>query len=113
MMKKKKLLEGKKKELDAQAVAALAEKKCKLQKEITVSPSKSEIDLGVFSAKVGNQLEKMFKSNGSRAPKPGKGVRKIDISKITPPSSPPSITFGLTPPRPDPRGKGKEDDVEV
>ncbi|MFS7921512.1 hypothetical protein Hanom_Chr03g00237621 [Helianthus anomalus] len=113
MMKKKKLLEDKKKELDAQAAAALAEKKSKLQKETTVAPSEPEIDLGVFSAKAGNQLEKIFKSAGSRAPKPGKGVRKIDISKITPPASPPSRTFGLTPQRPDPRGKGKEDDVEV
>ncbi|MFS7907829.1 hypothetical protein Hanom_Chr01g00075951 [Helianthus anomalus] len=40
------------------------------------------------------------------------GVHKVDISKITPPTSPPSRTFGLSPPRPDPRGKEKEDEVE-
>ncbi|MFS7936662.1 hypothetical protein Hanom_Chr05g00418411 [Helianthus anomalus] len=56
----------------------------------------------------------MFKSaSGSRAPKSGKGARKIDISKITPPASPPSKTFDLSPPRSDSRGKRKEDDVEV
>ncbi|MFS7991984.1 hypothetical protein Hanom_Chr12g01077011 [Helianthus anomalus] len=60
--KKEKLLEDKKKELDAQAVAALAEEKSKLQKETTTAPSESEIDLGVFSVKPGNLLEKMYNS---------------------------------------------------
>ncbi|KAM0014184.1 hypothetical protein Hdeb2414_s0037g00732861 [Helianthus debilis subsp. tardiflorus] len=46
-------------------------------------------------------------------PKSGKGARKIDISKITPPASPPSRTFDLSPPHSDPKGKRKEDDVEV
>ncbi|MFS7967835.1 hypothetical protein Hanom_Chr09g00790411 [Helianthus anomalus] len=64
-------------------------------------PSESEIDLGVFSAKAGNLLEKMYKSAGSR------GVRKINISKITLPESPPSQTFDLSTPRPDPNEKGK------
>ncbi|MFS7991977.1 hypothetical protein Hanom_Chr12g01076941 [Helianthus anomalus] len=58
--KKEKLLEDKKKELDARAAAALAEKKSKLQKETATAPSESEIDLGVFSVKLGNLLEKMF-----------------------------------------------------
>ncbi|KAF5758912.1 hypothetical protein HanXRQr2_Chr16g0734911 [Helianthus annuus] len=67
IMKNRKALEDKKKELDAQVAAAMAEKKSKLQKETAAAPSESEIDLGVFSAKVGNLLEKMFKSaSGSR-----------------------------------------------
>ncbi|MFS7928951.1 hypothetical protein Hanom_Chr04g00326811 [Helianthus anomalus] len=114
IVKKKKLLEDKKKDLDAQAAAALAEKKSKLQKETTTAPSESEIDLGVFSAKAGNLLEKMYKSvSGSRVPKSDKGTRGVDISQITPPESPPSRTFDLSPPLPDPKGKGKKDDVEV
>ncbi|MFS8016376.1 hypothetical protein Hanom_Chr15g01367891 [Helianthus anomalus] len=40
-------------------------------------------------------------------------MRKVDISKITPPASPPSKPLDLFPPRSDPKGKGKEDDVEV
>ncbi|MFS7966207.1 hypothetical protein Hanom_Chr09g00771131 [Helianthus anomalus] len=44
--------------------------------------------------------------------KSGKGAREVDISKITPPTSPPSRTFGLSPPHVDP-GKRKEDDMEV
>ncbi|MFS7962635.1 hypothetical protein Hanom_Chr08g00728951 [Helianthus anomalus] len=114
MMKKRKLLEDKKKELDAQAAAALSEKKSKLQKETTVAPSESEIDLGVFSVKTGNRLEKIFKSaSDSRAPKSGHSVCKIDISKITTPTSPPSKPLDLSPPLPDSKGKGNEDDVEV
>ncbi|MFS7938069.1 hypothetical protein Hanom_Chr05g00435161 [Helianthus anomalus] len=108
MMMKKKILEDKKKELDAQAAAALAEKKSKLQKETTAAPSESEIDLGMFSAKTGNRLEKY-----SITPKSGRSVRKIDISKITPPTSPPSKPLDLSPPRPDLKGNVKEDDVEV
>ncbi|MFS7966186.1 hypothetical protein Hanom_Chr09g00770891 [Helianthus anomalus] len=102
----------KKKELDVQAAAALAEKKSKFQKE-TVAPSDSEIDLGLFSEKTGNRLEKIFKSaSGSRAPKSGRSVRKIDISKITLSTSPPSKPLDLSPTRSDPKEKGKEDDVE-
>ncbi|MFS7888806.1 hypothetical protein Hanom_Chr00s000002g01599401 [Helianthus anomalus] len=37
--------------------------------------------------------------------KPGKGTRTVDISKITPPSSPPSRTFRLSPPHADPGEK--------
>ncbi|KAJ0955844.1 hypothetical protein HanPSC8_Chr01g0007601 [Helianthus annuus] len=110
----RKLLEDKKKEFDAQAAAALAERISKLQKETTAAPSESEIDLGVFSVKAGNRLENIFKSAScSRAPKSGRSVRKIDISKITPPTSPPSKPLDLSPPRPDSKGKGKKDDVEV
>ncbi|KAJ0792308.1 hypothetical protein HanOQP8_Chr01g0016421 [Helianthus annuus] len=112
IMKKKKVLEDKKKELDEQVAAALAAKKTKLQKETPPAPSESEIDLGVFSAKHGNLLEKIFAASGSQGAKSGKGTRKFDISKITPPTSPPSRTFGLSPPHPDPRGKEKKDEVE-
>ncbi|KAJ0463668.1 hypothetical protein HanHA300_Chr14g0518291 [Helianthus annuus] len=42
----------------------------------------------------------------------GKSARKFDISKITPPTSPPSRTFGLSPSHPDSRGKEKKDEVE-
>ncbi|KAM0026151.1 hypothetical protein Hdeb2414_s0020g00554801 [Helianthus debilis subsp. tardiflorus] len=62
MMKKRKMFEDKKTELDAQAAAALAEKKYKFQKESTAAPLESEIELGVFSEKTGNRLEKIFKS---------------------------------------------------
>ncbi|KAM0046980.1 hypothetical protein Hdeb2414_s0009g00323091 [Helianthus debilis subsp. tardiflorus] len=109
---KKKALEDKKKELDAQVAAALAAKKARLQKETLPAPSESEIDLGIFSAKHGNLLEKIYTTSSSRGAKSGKGVHKVDISKITPPTSPPSRTFGLSPPHPEPRGKGKEDEVE-
>ncbi|MFS7916007.1 hypothetical protein Hanom_Chr02g00172041 [Helianthus anomalus] len=61
-MKKEKAHEDKKKELDAQAAATLADKKSRLQMETTATPSESEIDLSVFSATAGNRLEKMFKS---------------------------------------------------
>ncbi|KAM0061697.1 hypothetical protein Hdeb2414_s0004g00139191 [Helianthus debilis subsp. tardiflorus] len=141
-MEKKSVLEEKKKELDEQAAATLAVKKSKLQKETPPAPSESEVDFGVFSAKHGNLLEKIFVASGSHGTKfcicilfftsllclflfffsimivfvtgvkSGKAPRKVDISKITPPTSPPSRTFGLSPPHVD-RGKRKEDDVKV
>ncbi|KAL9991767.1 hypothetical protein Hdeb2414_s1257g00999881 [Helianthus debilis subsp. tardiflorus] len=62
MMKKRKILEDKKRELDAQAaVVLLSEKKSKFI-GTTVAPSKSEIDLGVFRNKSSNRLEKIFKA---------------------------------------------------
>ncbi|KAJ0700216.1 hypothetical protein HanOQP8_Chr10g0365191 [Helianthus annuus] len=113
IVKRKKALEDKKKELDEQAAAALAEKKSRSQKETTAAPSESEVDLGVFSAKPRNLLEKIYESaSGSRGVKSGKSAPKVDISKITPPTSPPSRIFGLSPPHADP-GKRKKDDVEV
>ncbi|MFS8025405.1 hypothetical protein Hanom_Chr16g01474571 [Helianthus anomalus] len=60
IMKKRKTLEDKKRELDEQAAAALPSKKSKLQKETPPAPSESEIDMGVFSAKRGNLLEKRY-----------------------------------------------------
>ncbi|MFS7983963.1 hypothetical protein Hanom_Chr11g00980901 [Helianthus anomalus] len=121
IMKKKKALEDKKKELDAHAAATLVEKKSKLQKDTATAPSESEIYLGVFSAKASNLLEKMYNSaSGSRdcvysytaVPKSGKSTRKVDIYQITPPTSPPSRPFDLSPPHLDSRGKEKEDEFE-
>ncbi|KAM0061769.1 hypothetical protein Hdeb2414_s0004g00139991 [Helianthus debilis subsp. tardiflorus] len=112
IMKKKKALEDKKKELDEQAAAALAAKKPKLQKETPPAPSESEIDLGVFTTKHGNLLEKIYVASGSQGVKSCKDPHKVDILKITPPTSPPSRTFDLSPPHVD-RGKRKEADVEV
>ncbi|KAJ0713928.1 hypothetical protein HanPI659440_Chr13g0483971 [Helianthus annuus] len=82
-------------------------------KDTATAPSELEVDLGVFNAKACNLLEKVYKSaSGSRAPKSSKGARKIDISKITPPASPPSKPLDLSPHLPDTRGKEKEDEVE-
>ncbi|MFS7905864.1 hypothetical protein Hanom_Chr01g00052651 [Helianthus anomalus] len=113
IMKKKKVLEDKKKELDEQAAAALAAKKSKLQKDTPPAPSESEIDLGVFSAKRGNLLEKIYVASGSQGANSGKAPRKINISKITPPSSPPSRTFDLSPPHDDMGEKERKNDVEI
>ncbi|KAJ0651617.1 hypothetical protein HanOQP8_Chr15g0562881 [Helianthus annuus] len=66
ILKKKKVLEDKKKELDEQDAAALAPKKSKLQKETPPAPSESEVDLGVFSAKCGNLLQKIYAASGSQ-----------------------------------------------
>ncbi|KAM0055576.1 hypothetical protein Hdeb2414_s0006g00207781 [Helianthus debilis subsp. tardiflorus] len=60
LAKKQKILEDKKRELDAQVAAVLYEKKLKFMGE-TVAPSELEVDLGVFSKKSGNLLEKIFK----------------------------------------------------
>ncbi|MFS8019260.1 hypothetical protein Hanom_Chr15g01401711 [Helianthus anomalus] len=91
IMKKKKVLEDKKKEVDEQAAAVLAAKKSKLQ-----------------NAKRGNLLEKIYAASSSQGVKSGKGTRKVDISKITPPTSPPSRTFDMSPPRADPGEKKEE-----
>ncbi|MFS7993590.1 hypothetical protein Hanom_Chr12g01095901 [Helianthus anomalus] len=53
--------------------------------------------MGVFSAKRGNLLEKILPVSGSQGTKffrvkSGKGTRKVDISKITLPTSLPSRT---------------------
>ncbi|KAM0031663.1 hypothetical protein Hdeb2414_s0017g00511491 [Helianthus debilis subsp. tardiflorus] len=114
IMKKRKVLDDKKKELDDQAATALAAKRAKFQKENPLAPSESEIDMGAFSVKPGNLLEEIYAASGSRGVKVGKGPRRIDISKITPPASPPSRTFNLSPPRGNlGDDKRKQDDVEV
>ncbi|KAJ0753614.1 hypothetical protein HanPI659440_Chr09g0337751 [Helianthus annuus] len=97
---KKKALDDHKRRLDEQAAAVFAAKKAKLQKEVPPAPSESEIDLGVFSGGRGNLLEEIYAAS---APLPesktSKKPRPVDISQITPPTSPPSRTVGLTPPR--------------
>ncbi|KAF5821031.1 hypothetical protein HanXRQr2_Chr01g0009021 [Helianthus annuus] len=97
---KKKALDDHKRRLDEQAAAVFAAKKAKLQKEAPPAPSESEIDLGVFSGGLGNLLEEIYAAS---APLPvfktSKKPRAADISRITPPTSPPSRTVGLTPPR--------------
>ncbi|KAJ0770378.1 hypothetical protein HanPI659440_Chr07g0256731 [Helianthus annuus] len=97
---KKKALDDHKRRLDEQAAAVFAAKKAKLQKEAPPAPSESEIDLGVFSGGRGNLLEEIFAASAPPV-KIGKKPRAVDISQITPPTSPPSRTVGLTPPRDD------------
>ncbi|KAM0021472.1 hypothetical protein Hdeb2414_s0024g00651391 [Helianthus debilis subsp. tardiflorus] len=111
--KKRKTLEDKKSELDEQAAAALAAKKSKLQKETPLAPSESKIDMGVLSAKRGNLLDKICVASAPQGVKSGKTSCKIDISKITPPTSPPSRTFGLSSPPEDLGEKEKQVHVEV
>ncbi|KAJ0509471.1 hypothetical protein HanPI659440_Chr11g0422111 [Helianthus annuus] len=66
ILKKKKVLDNKKKELDEQAAVALAAKRAQIQKETPPAPLESEIDMGVFSAKRGNLLEEIYVASGSR-----------------------------------------------
>ncbi|KAM0041324.1 hypothetical protein Hdeb2414_s0011g00365011 [Helianthus debilis subsp. tardiflorus] len=66
------------------------------------APSESEVDLGVFSGGRGNLLEEIYVASAPRPVlKTSKKTRPVDISQITPPTSPPSRTIGLTPPRDD------------
>ncbi|KAJ0781139.1 hypothetical protein HanPI659440_Chr06g0245871 [Helianthus annuus] len=58
-MMRKKALEDKKRKLDEQTAALLASKKAILQKEATLAPSESDIDMGVFSGDRGNLLEEI------------------------------------------------------
>ncbi|KAJ0466683.1 hypothetical protein HanIR_Chr14g0674911 [Helianthus annuus] len=110
-MMKKKALEDKKHKLDEQAAALLASKKAKLHKEAPPAPSESEIDMGIFSGGRGNLLEEIFAASSPTGVKYGKGPRRLDVSQITPPTSPPSRTVGLTPPRDDPGNEKKEDEA--
>ncbi|MFS7991263.1 hypothetical protein Hanom_Chr12g01068721 [Helianthus anomalus] len=108
---RKKALEDKKRKLDEQAAALLASKKAKLRKEAHPASSESEIDMGIFSKQRGNLLEEIFVASAPTEVKSVKKPRKLDISQITPPASPPSSTVGLTPPRDDPEKKKKEDEI--
>ncbi|KAM0057557.1 hypothetical protein Hdeb2414_s0005g00159561 [Helianthus debilis subsp. tardiflorus] len=67
--------------------------------------------MGIFSGGRGNLLEEIFAASAPTGVKSGKGPRRLDISQITPPASPPSRTIDLTPPRDDPGKKKKEDEV--
>ncbi|KAF5804340.1 hypothetical protein HanXRQr2_Chr05g0195931 [Helianthus annuus] len=96
---RRKVLEDQKRKLDEQSAALLAAKKAKLHKEAPPAPSESEIDLGVFSGGRGNLLEELYAASAPpTAIKIGKKPRVVDISRITPPTSPPSRTVRLTPP---------------
>ncbi|KAJ0789541.1 hypothetical protein HanPI659440_Chr05g0204781 [Helianthus annuus] len=79
----------------------LATKKARLQKETPPAPSESDIDMGIFSGDRGNLLEEIYVASAPTGVKSGKGPPRIDISKITPPASPPSRTIDLSPPRDD------------
>ncbi|KAM0050226.1 hypothetical protein Hdeb2414_s0008g00295171 [Helianthus debilis subsp. tardiflorus] len=67
--------------------------------------------MGIFSGDRGNLLEEIFAASAPIGVKSGRMPRMVDISKITPPASPPSRTIDLSLPRDDPGKKKKEDDV--
>ncbi|KAJ0668259.1 hypothetical protein HanPI659440_Chr17g0687101 [Helianthus annuus] len=69
--------------------------------------------MGIFSGDRGNLLEEIYAASAPTGVKSGKGSRRIDISQITPPASPPSRTIDLSPPRDGPGEKKKKDDVNV
>ncbi|MFS7976206.1 hypothetical protein Hanom_Chr10g00889711 [Helianthus anomalus] len=111
---KKKSLEDKKKKLDEQAAAALAAKKAKLQKEAPLHLQNRKL---IWVSLMRNMVTFWRRYSQRLVPivqgvKSSKRVHKVDVSKITPPTSPPSGNFGLSPPHPDSRGKRKEDEVE-
>ncbi|KAJ0880698.1 hypothetical protein HanRHA438_Chr10g0466171 [Helianthus annuus] len=113
---RKKAIEDHKRRLDEQSAALFAAKKAKLHKEAPPAPSESEIDLGDFSGARGNLLEELYAASAPPTVKFGKKPRMVDISQITPPTSPPSRTVGLTPPRDDVEadkkgGEGVAEDV--
>ncbi|MFS7932898.1 hypothetical protein Hanom_Chr04g00373331 [Helianthus anomalus] len=138
-MMKKKALEDKKCKLDEQVAALLCAKKARLHKEAPPAPSESEIDMGIFSGDRGNLLEEIFDACAPTGKgfhscmfchlifilfiecygcflegvKSGKGPHRTNISKITPPASPPSRTIDLSPPRDESGKKKKEDEATV
>ncbi|KAJ0928454.1 hypothetical protein HanRHA438_Chr04g0194211 [Helianthus annuus] len=69
--------------------------------------------MSVFSGGRGNLLEEIYAASAPPEVKFGKKPRKVDISQITPPASPPSRTVGLTPSRDDPGKKKNEDEISV
>ncbi|KAJ0556811.1 hypothetical protein HanIR_Chr07g0318081 [Helianthus annuus] len=71
--------------------------------------------MGIFSGDRGNLLEEIYATSAPTGVKSGKVPRRVDISKITPPASPPppSRTIGLSPPRDDLGEKEKGGDVNV
>ncbi|KAJ0641010.1 hypothetical protein HanLR1_Chr16g0622261 [Helianthus annuus] len=108
---RKKALEDYKRKLDEQSAALLAAKKAKLHKEAPPAPSESKIDMGVFSGGRGNLLEEIYVASAPPEAKSGKKPRKVDISQITPPASPPSRTISLTPSRDGSEKEKKEDET--
>ncbi|KAM0049643.1 hypothetical protein Hdeb2414_s0008g00288291 [Helianthus debilis subsp. tardiflorus] len=69
--------------------------------------------MGVFSGNRGNLLEEIYAASAPTGVKSSKASRKIDVSKITPPASPPSRTIELSPPRDDLGEKKKQDGVNA
>ncbi|MFS8003015.1 hypothetical protein Hanom_Chr13g01208901 [Helianthus anomalus] len=123
-MMRKKALEDKKWKLDEQAAAMRASKKARLQKETPPAPSESEIDMVFLVETVAIfwrrymlllLLQVVFEYYGClmAGVQSSKAPRKINISKITPPSSPPSRTIELSPPCDDLGEKKKQDDVNA
>ncbi|KAJ0785307.1 hypothetical protein HanOQP8_Chr02g0041631 [Helianthus annuus] len=110
-MIRKKAFKDKKRKLDEQAAALLASKKAKLRKEVPLAPSESDIDMGIFSGDRGTLLEEIYAASVPTGAKSGRPPRRFDISKITPPASPPSRRIDLSPPRDDSGKKKKEDEV--
>ncbi|MFS7999432.1 hypothetical protein Hanom_Chr12g01166091 [Helianthus anomalus] len=138
-MMRKKALEDKKRKLDEQVAAVLAVKKARLHKKAPLAPSESEIDMGIFSGDRGNLLEEIFAASAPTGKdfyscmscrlvfvlfiecygcllegvKSSKGPCRFDFSKITPPTSPPSRTIDLSPPRDDSGKKKKKKEDEA
>ncbi|KAM0056054.1 hypothetical protein Hdeb2414_s0006g00213571 [Helianthus debilis subsp. tardiflorus] len=79
IVKKRKTLDAKKKELDEQAAAALAAKKSKLRKENPPTASESEIDMNIFSAKRDNLLEEIYAASAPQ----GKDFALAVSSEVT------------------------------
>ncbi|MFS7921329.1 hypothetical protein Hanom_Chr03g00235521 [Helianthus anomalus] len=102
-----------------QATLALSEKKLKVTGQ-TPAPSDNEVDLGVFAKKPSNLLKRIYEASSqpkasSKSTRPAsKGIKIVPptISTITPPTSPPPIPFGDSPPRLDCKREGLEGTAE-
>ncbi|KAJ0633696.1 hypothetical protein HanLR1_Chr17g0679801 [Helianthus annuus] len=90
---------------------------------VVVSDSLSGLDAGVKRSApdpdddvtLTELLAKKQKVLEEKKPSAKSTCSKVDISKITPPTSPPPpppVPFDVSPPHPDPKGKGKEGPVE-
>ncbi|KAJ0660937.1 hypothetical protein HanOQP8_Chr14g0543171 [Helianthus annuus] len=101
---KKKALEDHKRKLDEQSAALLAAKKAKLHKEAPPPPPPPHLlSLRLTLVFLVGVVGICWRSFMLHLPLLliGKKPRAVDISQITPPTSPPSGTVGLTPPRDD------------
>ncbi|KAJ0951065.1 hypothetical protein HanPSC8_Chr02g0055591 [Helianthus annuus] len=102
---KKKALDDHKRHLDEQAAALLAAKRAKLQKDAPQPLLNLRLIwvclVGVEGICWRRYLMLCFSPCFMAATKTGKKPRPVDISQITPPTSPPSRTVGLTPPQDD------------
>ncbi|KAJ0841477.1 hypothetical protein HanPSC8_Chr14g0630791 [Helianthus annuus] len=102
---KKKALDDHKRRLDEQAAAVFAAKKAKLQKEAPKRPRSLRLIWASLVEVVGICWRRymlpllLFLVIFFHLFKTSKKPRATDISRITPPTSPPSRIVGLTPPR--------------